>query len=99
MRPYKNKKMRNSAKGENCTLNVAGACNYNPETVVLCHINTEGGAMGAKADDYSACYGCHTCHNWLDRSEGEESDRLFYTRRALVRTWKRMIEKGLIELP
>ena len=27
--------IRNAAKGEQCTLNIAGVCNYNPETVVF----------------------------------------------------------------
>lgn len=79
-------------------MQVAGVCNYNPETVVLAHINTDGSAMGAKSSDYSACFCCSACHAWLDQNKGTELDRLFYTRRALVRTWTIWVESGLIKL-
>lgn len=95
-KPLKSQKLRHSAKGKQCTLNVAGVCNYDPATVVLCHIQCEGGSMGAKTDDFSAVFGCYECHHWLDNYHGPEEDRLFYTRRALVRTWKIWIEEGYI---
>ena len=98
MKPHKSNKLRQSAKGESCTMNVAGICSYNPETVVLAHINTEGSAMGAKTDDYSAVFACQDCHSWLDQNKGSEEDRLYYTCRALVRTWKRWIEMGLVKV-
>ena len=92
----RSKKLLDGAKGENCTMNVAGVCNYNPETVVAMHINVEGGKMGGKTDDTSTVYGCSSCHAWLDQSKGSELDQLFYTRRALVRTLNRRIEQELI---
>lgn len=96
MKPYKSKKLRNSAKGQQCTLNIAGVCNYNSETTVLCHINTMGGAMGAKSDDFSACFGCSDCHYHLDTHKLTELDELFYTRRAMVRTWQVWINEGYL---
>ena len=33
--------IRKAAKGEECTLNIAGVCSYDPETVVLCHFPSE----------------------------------------------------------
>ena len=49
--------IRMSAKGEECTLNIVGVCNYNAETTVLCHLPDESKGMSHKADDISAAYG------------------------------------------
>lgn len=92
------KKLRASARGEQCTMQVAGICNNNPETVVLAHVKTEGGKIGGKSADYSACFACYDCHAWLDQNQGSEEDRIFYTRRAMVRTWTRWFETGLIAI-
>ena len=92
------KKLRESARGQPCTLNVAGVCNYSPETSVLAHIQVDGGIMGSKVDDFSACIACSDCHAWLDQHRGSELDELFYTRRAMVRTWKYWIDSGLVKL-
>ncbi len=94
--PLKSKKLRDSARGQDCTMRVAGTCYNHSSTTVLAHVNTEGGCMGGKSDDYSACFACHDCHQWLDLNLGTEEDRLFYTRRAMVRTWRIWIEEGYI---
>lgn len=96
MKPLKSNKLRNSARGQKCTMEVVGVCNYSPDTSVLAHINTDGSAMGAKTDDFSACIACSDCHAWLDQNHGTEEDRLFYTRRAMVRTWRNWFEWGLV---
>lgn len=97
--PIKNKKLRNSARGRDCTMQVVSVCNDDPETTVLAHVNTDGGCMGGKSDDISAAFCCSACHEWLDRNFGSEEDRLFYTRRAMVRTWQAWIEEGIVSLP
>lgn len=91
-------KLQRSARGQDCTMQVAGICNYNPDTVVLAHVQVEGGKMGGKTHDISACFACADCHAWLDQYHGTEEDRLFYTRRAMVRTWGVWIDMGLIKL-
>lgn len=93
----KSNKLRNSARGQECTMHVVGVCNYDPDTTVLAHINTDGSIMGGKAPDYSACFCCSDCHAWLDQNKGSEEDRLFYTRRAMVRTWGKWFEQGVIK--
>jgi hypothetical protein len=93
--PLKSKKLRDSARMQECTLNIAHVCNYNPETTVLCHINTDGGTMGGKTDDFSAVFGCSDCHTHLDQNKMSTEDELFYTRRALVRTWRRWMSMGI----
>jgi hypothetical protein len=94
---------RRSAEREDCTLNVAGVCNYNPETVVLTHFRWIGDCgAGIKPTDLQAAYGCSECNRWTDsptpaeRNDTYEADRNFYAVRALVRTHLRMLAKGII---
>lgn len=90
------KKMRASAKGQQCTLRLAG-CNRNPETTVLCHINIKGrSGIGQKPNDNEACYGCSHCHDVIDgRVKGvcTDADKL----RAVFETQEIMRNNGLIE--
>ena len=79
-------------------MQVAEICNYNPDTTVLAHINIIGGKMGGKETDISSCFCCSSCHAWLDQNKGSELDRYFYTRRAMIRTWEKWIETGLIAI-
>ncbi|MGJ8518042.1 nuclease domain-containing protein [Carnimonas bestiolae] len=96
------KAVRDSARGEQCTLNIMGACNHDSATVVLCHLPGEGGGVGIKSDDINACYGCANCHSVIDgRTKwpaGEQTDRDWYLRRAQTRTIKRLFEKGIISI-
>ena len=64
----KTTKIRQSARGEDCTINLEGVCNYDPATVVWCHSNraSDGKAMGRKADDDRGAYGCCNCHAVYD---------------------------------
>lgn len=89
-------KIRNSARGENCTVN-SPVCNNRSETVVLAHSNygEDGKGMGQKAHDIYSCYACSDCHRWLDES-GEDTRDAFH--RAMKRTWKRLIDKGVIKI-
>jgi len=104
MTAIRSKAIRESARGEQCTLNIAGVCSYNTETTVLAHLPDESHGMGRKADDFVACYACSSCHDILDmRVQISPKDQLdwldsreFYMRRAQTRTLRRMIEKGLV---
>ena len=92
-------KLRRSARNEPCTLNIAGVCNYDPATVVLCHIRDfHGGGTGLKPSDLSAVFGCLHCHTHLDQHKVKGEDRYFYIARAIVRTHERMVEKGLLSI-
>jgi hypothetical protein len=59
-------KVRESARGEDCTLRLPGICNWNNETTVFCHSNRlgDGKGMGMKAK--IGAYGCSSCHAVLD---------------------------------
>ena len=92
----KSKKIRDSARGEECTLNIPGVCRYDSETVVLCHFSVQDGGSNRLNGDLCAGYGCSLCHLAIDQYEAE--DREFYMRRSMVRTLTRLFEKGLLEV-
>jgi hypothetical protein len=93
---------RKSAKGEECTLHIAGICGYSTDTTVLCHLHSDSKGMGNKSQDVgSAIYACHKCHSLaLDDKSSQfwKEEPYFYILRALQRTIKRMIEKGIIKI-
>lgn len=92
-------KLRASAKGELCTFAIPGICNHNPETTVLCHIRDEAKGVGNKANDYSAAFGCHACHDAIDQHRLSKEDELFFSLRAMQRTWAVWVNRGLIVIP
>ena len=93
-------KLRDSARGEDCTLQIHPYCNGNPETVVLCHLPS-GSGMGQKSPDWFAVYGCSSCHDIIDgriTNTFSNGTVTVLEQNALFRTWSRMIEKGLIKI-
>ena len=97
--------LRKSAQDEGCTIQKAGVCLYDPKTVVLAHLRWLGDCGGSlKPMDLQAVYACSECNRWTDSPSvsethdraAYEAERNFYCLRALVRTWIRMIAKGLI---
>jgi hypothetical protein len=97
----KSKKIREAARGQDCTFNIAYVCNYDPATTVLAHLPDESHGMGQKADDISAAFACSSCHNVVDNRVYDEHYSLskqWYMRRAMVRTWRKLIEMGVIKI-
>lgn len=95
------KKIRDSAEGEACTLNIVGVCNYDTTTTVLAHFPDESHGMAKKSNDLSSGYACSACHDVIDRRARygfEPGEREWYMRRAQTRTWTRLVERGLILL-
>ena len=102
-KPIRSQKLRDSAKGQECTIQCPSVCSHDPDTTVLAHLTNESHGMGLKADDVSACFACSSCHDWIDRRTmspyfPDGSDREWYMRRAMVRTWRRWIEMGLVKI-
>ena len=58
--------IRKSAKGEDCTLNLLGVCNHNPETTVFAHLKSGTHGMGLKGTDLIGAYACSSCHDFID---------------------------------
>lgn len=90
-------KLRKSAKGQNCTMQIPGVCNHNSETVVLCHCPSSEKGMGNKSSDYWAAYGCSSCHEAMDNFRVENADQIWL--KAIHATWMNWVDRGLIILP
>lgn len=84
-------KIRESARGESCSLRVSSRC-QDGETVVLCHLNSNYRGVGFKSPDIWGVYGCFSCHQMLDAGRVDCRDQL----RALQETQKKLLDKGLI---
>ena len=91
----KSKDLRNSARGQECTLRLVNVCNWNPETVVLAHIGRDRG-MGIKCNDTFAVFACSACHAEIDGPNRfkHEADKL----RALESTQDYWIRNGFIKV-
>lgn len=64
--------LRQSARGETCTLRLS-CCNGDPSTTVLAHIRAFGWAgMAQKPPDFLAVFACSACHDALDRRSSAE---------------------------
>lgn len=95
----KNKKITDSAKGEDCTLRIFGVCKFDNTTTVFAHMN--GGGMGYKHHDIHGVYACSECHDWLDSrspTTNFNKDRSKDFLRGMIETQNKLIEKGLIKL-
>lgn len=74
VQPFKSKAWRDSARGQECQLQIPGVCNHDPRTTVLCHLRMFGWAgMAEKPPDFLAVYACEACHSILDR-RGTKAD-------------------------
>lgn len=89
-------KLRDSARGQPCTLNFPG-CNHNPETTVLAHLPSSVKGMGNKGDDWHAVFACSSCHEALDLRK--PADTYWFAVNALQRTQKIWFEMGLLSVP
>lgn len=94
-------KLRQSARGETCTLQILGVCNHDPETTVPAHITDEHHGVAIKANDTSIVFACSACHDCIDRRrivpEFEER-RHWYLLRAIQRTTARWFERGIVRV-
>lgn len=90
-------KLRQSARGEECTVRLS-CCNSNPETTVLAHAPSDDHGMALKSPDWWAAYACSSCHDALDhRAAWNEFCRPSQAwMDAIYRTHKRMRERGLM---
>lgn len=61
----RSKKIRDSARGQECQIRLPGICNFNPETTIPAHVGS-GGGMGSKVSDIHIAYCCSDCHKEID---------------------------------
>jgi hypothetical protein len=89
-------KLRDSARGKQCTLRLPG-CGFDDGTTVLAHIPCGQKGMGMKGPDNVACYACDSCHSIIDgRKRGEWTDGDLL--RALAETQADWIHSGLMTI-
>ena len=103
MKPIRSDKIRNSAEMEECTLRIITVCNFDARTTIFAHFPDESHGIGRKSDDLCGGYACSTCHDAIDGRDAKAwatvlEDREWYMRRAMVRTWRRMVETGIIKI-
>jgi hypothetical protein len=91
-------RLRASAKGQPCALAIPGVCSHDPEQTVLCHLPSEVKGAGNKSDDFFAVLGCSPCHICVDNHRLKREDELYFTLRALARTWRFWVTSGLISV-
>jgi hypothetical protein len=64
--PVRSQQLRDSARGQQCTLRFPGYCDCQPETTVLAHLPLGGSGMRLKGSDDHAVFAGETCHSILD---------------------------------
>ena len=85
-------RLRDSARGQQCSLQFPGVCNRDPATTVLAHLPSPVKGMGNKGDDFFAVFACSNCHERLDLHNVDQECVV----RALQRTMKFWIENGYL---
>lgn len=89
--------LRTFAHEQECTANIPGHCNYDPEKTVLAHYRPGffGGAM--KPQDILGAHMCSDCHDIVDGRNknhdftAEDLTAIFHS--AIVRTLKRITKR------
>jgi hypothetical protein len=99
----KQQSIRDSARGEECTVRIVGACNSDPSTTVWSHFPglDAGRGMGMKAIDEAGAYCCSGCHDAIDgRREAppgaSRTSMLLDWHAGHLRSLVRLKQKGLI---
>jgi len=95
--------LRAEAQGRECTIQIEGICNGNPETTVLAHLNNKsmfGAGTGMKVPDIFAAFCCSACHDALDGRSGkiadpEDAKLIFYE--GVLKTQNILLEEGKIK--
>jgi hypothetical protein len=92
------RKITESARGEDCTVRLPGICNFNPETVVFAHLNGVRFGHGVGKKTKWGCYACSDCHRELDRQTMKlEKDFVKLAHyEATIETLNKLVEKGLL---
>ncbi len=97
------RRIRESARGEDCSIRMIGVCNHDSATTVWSHWPglAGGRGMGLKSNDLCGAYACSACHDVVDmRSDPPEG----MTRQAVEIDWHeghlrslvRLCEKGIV---
>jgi len=95
----KSKKIRASARGEDCQVRIPSICNFNPETTILAHVGSNK-VMGGKCSDLESTYCCSQCHAAIDGQMMATSwgaiELKLWAKEGAERTREILVSKGLI---
>ncbi|MDF2185884.1 DUF1364 domain-containing protein [Grimontia hollisae] len=97
----RSKALTDAARGQECTLQISGVCNFNPETVVFAHFPSVTHGMAYKSDDFWGADVCSSCHDVIDGRvtfDFEQGEREEYMLRAVHATLSRRVRAGLIQI-
>lgn len=97
-------KLRESARGQACTLRISQQCTDDwGEDVVFCHAPSSEKGIGRKSPDWWGAYGCRACHALMDSNGLTEGLSSYEVNEAWLQgvfeTQMIMIEQGLIKVP
>ena len=99
--PCVSRAIRDSARGQSCTLRSPG-CDGGGETTVLAHVRAFGNAgVAQKPHDFHSCYACGPCHELMDSRDWLTDGMLGWedVLRAMMETQRRLYAAGLIGIP
>ena len=92
-------KLRDSARGQDCTLRLPGICNFDSATTVLAHLPCGQKGMGMKGPDMIAVFACSACHDRLDaRTSSAPAVTGADMLRALAETQLKWLDMGLMTI-
>jgi hypothetical protein len=75
--PFRSQKLKDFARGQDCTLLLPGICSRDAEKTVLCHIRLPGqSGTGQKPPDYLGIHACAECHRVEEAGEAGWDDVL-----------------------
>lgn len=97
---FKSKKLRESARGQDCNIRIPGICNFNCETTILAHTGA-GAGMGQKVDDLEGSFCCSSCHDAIDgrtKTEWTKLELRLMAKEGAERTRKYWLQKQLIKV-
>lgn len=96
---YQNKRIRESARGQQCAFQIPGVCNGNPETTVWAHSNKQrhGKGRGLKAHDIFGAYACSACHEWYDQGPASRDEKDDAFQLAHERSLLKLVTEGVLK--
>ena len=97
---YRNKRLLDAARGQECMVQIPGVCNNNPETVVAAHSNQlkHGKGGGLKAHDCYVAWACYACHAELDQGKMRYEKKCEYWQAGFERTMLQMFLQGIVKV-
>jgi hypothetical protein len=96
---HESKRLRDSARGRDCTVRLPGICNFRPETTVLAHLN--GGGAGTKHSDLMGAFTCSACHDEIDGRTRKLFPRdvvKLAHMEGIMRTQQAWLDEGLVKI-